>query len=154
MATYFETVVDLDDGPYPIISPTCKELTLCGHLDVTDIRTRAVFAFVRDTPHPVRWVSDADPTYYELTKLWDDRFGDPYFVKSTIPQDIPDSTLQYPIVINTERGEFFDGTRWGDVCPLPVLAASEAPGPLPAVSLARVMGPPDCQGDGTTVARY
>jgi hypothetical protein len=23
-----------------------------------------------------------------------------------------------------------------------------------AVSLARVMGPPDCQGDGTTVARY
>ena len=22
------------------------------------------------------------------------------------------------------------------------------------VSLARVMGPPDCQGDGTTVARY
>ena len=24
----------------------------------------------------------------------------------------------------------------------------------PFVSLARVMGPPDCQGDGTTVARY
>lgn len=23
-----------------------------------------------------------------------------------------------------------------------------------ALSLARVMGPPDCQGDGTTVARY
>ncbi|GFG49649.1 hypothetical protein MAGR_10900 [Mycolicibacterium agri] len=24
----------------------------------------------------------------------------------------------------------------------------------PHLSLARVMGPPDCQGDGTTVARY
>jgi hypothetical protein len=23
-----------------------------------------------------------------------------------------------------------------------------------SLSLARVMGPPDCQGDGTTVARY
>ncbi|ETZ58766.1 hypothetical protein L836_5531 [Mycobacteroides abscessus MAB_110811_2726] len=26
--------------------------------------------------------------------------------------------------------------------------------PGSSVSLARVMGPPDCQGDGTTVARY
>ncbi|STZ44172.1 Uncharacterised protein [Mycolicibacterium gilvum] len=31
------------------------------------------------------------------------------------------------------------------------LIAIEATGRL---SLARVMGPPDCQGDGTTVARY
>lgn len=41
----------------------------------------------------------------------------------TIPDEIPDSALAYPIVINTDTGEYFDGDRWPE-CPLPVLTAS------------------------------
>jgi hypothetical protein len=39
----------------------------------------------------------------------------------------------------------------GDLAVAPALDAGDV---KLRMSLARVMGPPDCQGDGTTVARY
>ena len=42
----------------------------------------------------------------------------------------------------------------GGILALSVLSSIGSGADKNNVSLARVMGPPDCQGDGTTVARY
>jgi len=131
MGTYFEPVVELEDGPYPILDPDTDGLGLSWQLDVTDPRTRAVVALIRETPRRVWWVADDTPFYYTLTDQWRQRLGPDYDATSTIPEDIPDSTMSYPVVVNIDKGEFFDAAQW-DGCPLPALAASHSPsGALP-----------------------
>lgn len=131
MGTYFKAVVELDDGPFPIIPPAHLELTLPGHLGQDDLRTRAVYAFIRDKPRRVWWVSDYTEFYEQLTDQWSSRLGSYYFRHSTIPQDVPGSTLDLAIVVNVDKREYFDGARFESYCPLPVLAASYACGSLP-----------------------
>lgn len=130
MGTYFEPVVEVDDGPYPIIDPDAEGFYLSWQLDVTDPRTRAVLGLIRDTPRRVWWVADDTAFYYTLVEHWRLRLGPDYDAVSTIPQDICDSTLSYPIVVNVDKGEFFSSAQW-DGCPLPVLTASHLAGVLP-----------------------
>lgn len=69
--------------------------------------------------------------YYNSSEGWRERTGSlALSLAPTIPDEIPDSALAYPIVINTDTGEYFDGDRWPE-CPLPVLTASYATETLP-----------------------
>ncbi|OKH79760.1 hypothetical protein EB73_34920 [Mycobacterium sp. SWH-M3] len=127
MGVFFEPIVELDDGLLPIIPPdTIDDLGfyLSWQLEHTDIRTRAVCALIRETPRRVWWAADDTEFYYQSEKSWRERTGSlARSLAPTIPDEIPDSALAYPIVINTDTGEYFDGDRWPE-CPLPVLTAS------------------------------
>ncbi|MEY8019062.1 hypothetical protein [Mycobacterium servetii] len=130
MGTYYEPVVELDEGPYPIIDPDAEGFYLSWQLDVTDLRTRAVLALIQEAPRRVWWVADDTPFYYTLTDHWRQRLGPGYDATSTIPEGIADSTMSYPVVVNVDKDEFFVAAQW-DGCPLPVLAASHLPRVLP-----------------------
>lgn len=131
MSVYFEPVVDLDDGPIPIVDPTADDFHLSGYLDITNTRTRAVLALVHDNARRVRWVADDTPLHSMLGREWDRRLGLGYLDKSTIPEHIPDTTLDFAIVTNLDKAEYYTSTRWGHTCPLPVLTASHSSPLLP-----------------------
>lgn len=134
MGVFFEPVVELDDGLLPIIPPDDIDdlgFYLSWQLEHTDIRTRAVCALIREKPRRVWWAADDTEFYDQVSDRWRERTGSLVLsMASTIPEEIPDSALAYPIVINTDTGEYFDGDRW-DESPLPVLTASYATKVLP-----------------------
>lgn len=49
---------------------------------------------------------------------------------SSIPEHIPDTTLDVAVVTNIDKAEYYNSIRWGGLCPLPVLTASHAGGRL------------------------
>lgn len=127
MGAYFDAVVMLDDGPYPVwangFSSEYGGHDLAGSVDWTDIRTRAVYAYLLEKPRRVWWVADECKLGEQLTSVWTDRFGVLPSRRVVLRDNIPESIVDFPILVNHDKSEYLDTASF-EYCPLPLLCAS------------------------------
>ncbi|WP_100514080.1 hypothetical protein [Mycobacteroides abscessus] len=125
MGAYFEAVVMLDDGPFPVWAHGFDTggHDLAGVSGWGDIRTRAIYAYLLEQPRRVWWAADESKLGEHLDTVWVDRFGTLPSRRVELRDNIPDSIQEYVILINHDMGEYLDASNMS-FCPLPVLCAS------------------------------
>lgn len=122
MSIYFSPVLTFKEGPRQLYSAGGGG-DLSAVTSPHDGDTRVAYAYLREQPRPTRWVADETPLGEHIIELWGRKYGPGLQNKTCLTRsDIPDSTTEFPIVINHTKREWLDSAEF-DFCPLPLLAA-------------------------------
>lgn len=123
MSVYFSPVLTFDDGPRELYAPNDSGADLGAAVCDDQASTRVAYAYLREAPRPTRWVADESVLSEHLEEMWFKKYGPKFRAGGLTRADIPDTTTEFPIIINHDKREWVDSGEF-DFCPLPLLTAS------------------------------